>query len=210
MSLHFGMKRVAFPLLEGAVIHFIANSSHEEQTIMEERVGEAFAGSEHFTVIGRQLQIGDHAPDFCLDYLDLADLVIRTISLADTTGMVRLLNIVNSLQRPVCQRVTQRWEAYRATLPSDACIYTVSRDSPQMQAQWQDAMGVLHQVLSAHCSEQFGQDYGVWLKEWRLLQRSVFVIDCHDHIIYVEYVADQLREPDYAVAMQAVQQAVGE
>jgi thioredoxin-dependent peroxiredoxin len=189
--------------------HFIANSSHEEQTIMEERVGEAFAGSEHFTVIGRQLQVGDPAPDFCLDFLDLADLIVRTISLADSTGMVRLLSVVNSLQRPVCRLVTHQWEAYRATLPSEACIYTVSRDSPQMQAKFQDTTGVLHQALSAHRCEQFGADYGVWLKEWRLLQRSVFVINCHDRIIYVEYVADQLREPDYAAAMQAVLQAVG-
>jgi len=56
-------------------------------------------------------------------------------------------------------------------------------------------------------SEQFGQDYGVWLKQWRLLQRAVFVLDRHDHIVYVEYVADQLREPEYGAAMQAVQRA---
>ena len=177
---------------------------------MEERVGAAFAGSEHFTVIGRQLQVGDPAPDFCLDYLDLADLVVRTTSLADSTGMVRLLSVVNSLQRPACLLVTQQREAYRATLPSEACIYTVSRDSPQMQAKFQEATGVLHQALSAHRSEQFGADYGVWLKEWHLLQQSVFVINHHNRIIYVEYVADQLREPDYVAAMQAVQQAVGD
>jgi thiol peroxidase len=174
---------------------------------MEERVGEAFADSEHFTVIGRQLQVGDPAPDFCLDYLDLADLIVRTITLADSTGMVRLLSVVNSLERSVCLLVTHQWEAYRATLPSDACIYTVSRDSPQMQAKFQETTGVLHQALSAHRSEQFGQDYGVWLKEWRLLQRAVFVIDRTDRIVYIEYVADQLREPGYAAAMQAVQQA---
>jgi thioredoxin-dependent peroxiredoxin len=210
MSLHFGMKWVAFPLLEGAVTHFMANSSHEELAIMEERVGEAFAGSEHFTVIGRQLQVGDPAPDFSLDYLDLADLIVRTITLADSTGMVRLLSVVNSLDHLVCLLVTHQWEASRATVPFDACIYTVSRDSPQMQAKFQETTGVLHQALSAHRSEQFGTDYGVWLKEWRLLQRSVFVIDRHDRIIYVEYVADQLREPDYAAAMQTMQQAIGE
>jgi len=69
---------------------------------------------------------------------------------------------------------------------------------------------VLHQALSAHRSEQFGADYGVWLKEWRLLQRAVFVLDRTDRIVYVEYVADQLREPGYAAALQAVRQAVGE
>ena len=177
---------------------------------MEERIGEAFAGAEKLTVMGRQLLVGDPAPDFRLDYLDLADLVIRTISLADSTGQVRLLSVVNSLERPVCQRVTRQWEALYVTLPSNACIYTVSRDSPQMQANFQDSAGVLHQALSAQGSEQFGQDYGVWLKEWQLLQRAVFVIDRDDCIVYAEYVADQLREPDYAAALKAVHQAAVE
>ncbi len=177
---------------------------------MEERIGESFADAEQLTVMGRHLHVGDPAPDFRLDYLDLADMVVRTISLADSTRLVRLLNVVNSLQRPVCQRVTRQWEALCATLPPEACIYTVSMDSPQMQANFQDSAGVLHQVLSAQQSEQFGQDYGVWLKEWRLLQRAIFVIDRHDRIVYAEYVADQLREPDYTAALQAVLQAAGE
>ena len=174
---------------------------------MEERMGDAFAGTEHLTVIGRRLHPGGTAPDFCLNYLDLLDLAVHTVRLSDSAGMVRLLSVVNSLQRPVCQLVTQRWEALSPVLPPDACIYTVSMDPPQMQARWQDRTGVLHQALSAHHSVQFGQDYGVWLREWHLLQRSVVVIDRTDRIVYVEYVADQMREPDYAVALQAVQQA---
>ncbi|MFL5656653.1 MAG: redoxin domain-containing protein [Ktedonobacteraceae bacterium] len=177
---------------------------------MEECMGEAFAGTERLTVVGRQLHAGDPAPDFRLDYLDLADLAVRTVGLADSAGMVRLLNVVNCLERPVCQRVTRQWEALCAALPPDACIYTVSMDSTQMQARWQDSTGVLHQALSAQRSEQFGQDYGAWLKEWRLLQRAVFVIGRDDRIVYAEYVADQLREPDYAAALQAVQQATVE
>ena len=175
-----------------------------------ERIGEAFAGTELLTIMGRQLHTVDPAPDFRLDYLDLADQAVHTVGLADSTGLVRLLNVVNSLERPLCQRVTQQWEALCVVLPPDACIYTVSMDSPQMQARWQDTAGVLHQLLCARQSEQFGQDYGVWLKEWRLLQRSVFVLDRNDHIFYAEYVADQLHEPNYAAAMLAVQQATGE
>jgi len=177
---------------------------------MEERIGEAFAGAEKLTVMGRQLLVGDPAPDFRLEYLDLADLAVRTTSLADSAGLVRLLSVVNSLERPLCQRVTRQWEALGAALPPEACIYTVSRDSPQMQANFQDNAGVLHQALSAQRGEQFGQDYGVWLKEWQLLQRAVFVLDRHAHIAYAEYVADQLHEPDYAAAMQAVHQAAVE
>jgi thioredoxin-dependent peroxiredoxin len=157
--------------------------------------------------MGRHLQVGDPAPDFRLDYFDLADLAVRTISLADSTGLVRLLNVVNTLDSPRCQQVIKQWETLRVMLPPDACIYTVSIDSPQMQARWQDTVGVLHQILSAHRGDQFGQDYGVWLKEWRQLAQAVFVLDRNDCIVYAEYVADQLREPDYAAAMQAVQRA---
>ena len=174
---------------------------------MEGRRGEVFAGDVQLTVIGKQLHVGDPAPDFRLEYLDLADQEVRTVSLADSRGLVRLLNVVNSLERPLCQRVTRRWEVLCAALPPDACIYTVSMDSPQIQADFQDSAGVLHQAISAHLDEQFGQDYGVWLKEWRLLQQAVFVLDRHDRIVYAEYVADQLGEPVYAAAIQAVRQA---
>jgi thiol peroxidase len=177
---------------------------------MEERRGEAFAGDVQLMVMGRQLHAGDPAPDFRLEYLDLVDQEVRTISLADSRGMVRLFSVVNSLERPLCQRVTRQWEALCAALPPGACIYTVSRDSPQMQANFQDSAGVLHQALSAQGSEQFGQDYGVWLKEWRLLQRAVFVLDRRDRIVYAEYVADQLHEPDYVAALSAVHQAAVE
>jgi len=47
----------------------------------------------------------------------------------------------------------------------------------------------------------------VWLKEWQQLAQAVFVLDHYDHIVYAEYVADQLCEPDYTAAMQAVRQA---
>ena len=86
--------------------------------------------------------------------------------------------------------------------------YTISMDLPFALARWQAAEGVAHGVLSSHCSEQFGQDYGVLIKEWRLLQRAVFVIDQHDQLVYVEYVADQMREPDYIAAIEAARHAV--
>src|SRR5690349_11076754 len=81
-----------------------------EQAIMEERMGEAFAGTEQLTVIGRRLQPGEPAPDYCLNYLDLVDLAVHTVRLSDSAGMVRLLSVVNSLERPLCQVVTRRWE----------------------------------------------------------------------------------------------------
>jgi thioredoxin-dependent peroxiredoxin len=170
---------------------------------MDEGMEEAGAFDEPLTVKGRQLQAGEPAPDFRLDYLDLADLVVRTICLADSSGSVRLLNVVNSLAAPFYQQVIKQWETLRVQLPAEVCLYSVSMDPPQVQARWQETEGVLHQMLSAHCSDQFGRDYGVWLQEWRQLAQAVFVLDRADRIAYAEYVVDQRREPDYAAALQA-------
>ena len=177
---------------------------------MEDYTGEAYSGNMQLTVIGRQLQPGDSAPDFNLDYLDLTDTAVRTVHLADSAGMVRLLSVVNTLENPVCQRVTRHWESLCTDLPPNACIYTVRRDMPQLQALWQDTEGVMHQALSAHRSQQFGHEYGVWLEHGHLLPRAVFVIDRDDCIVYAEYVADQLCEPDYTAAIQVVRKAVVE
>ena len=174
---------------------------------MEERREEAGAFDEPLMDRGRPLQAGNPAPDFRLDYLDLADLVVRTICLADSSGSVRLLNVVNSLASPLCQQVIKQWEALRVRLPAEACLYTVSMDPPQVQASFQESEGVLHQMLSAHRSDRFGRDYGVWLQEGQQLATAVFVLDRHDRIAYAEYVANPLREPDYAAALQAVLQA---
>ncbi|HZU66212.1 MAG TPA: redoxin domain-containing protein [Ktedonobacteraceae bacterium] len=175
---------------------------------MLERIGEAFALHELLTVVGKKLLPGETAPNFSLDYLDLADMTVQSVRLADVVGNIRLFNVVNSLARPVCHRVTHHWERLQADLPASACVYTISVDSPDDQAHWQSTEGILHQALSTHRSEQFGQDYGVWLKEWHLLQRSVFVIGCDNRIVYSEYVADQMCEPDYGAAMEVVYQAV--
>jgi thiol peroxidase len=83
-------------------------------------------------------------------------------------------------------------------------VYTISMDLPFAQSRWMTSANAAHQALSAHRSEKFGQDYGVLLKEWRLLQRAVFVIDGSDKIVQAEYVADQMLEPDYLAAVEAV------
>lgn len=178
-------------------------------TATPERTGEAFEFSEHLTVIGHKLQLGDAAPDFTLEHFDPDESVMKTISLADSAGAVRLLNVVNSLDTPVCHVETRRWEWSRAELPPGVIVYTISMDLPFAQARWQTAEGVVHQALSAHKSEAFGRDYGVLLKEWRLLQRAVFVIDGAGMIVHAEYVADQMTEPDYNAALAVTCRTAG-
>jgi thioredoxin-dependent peroxiredoxin len=176
---------------------------------METRTGEAFEAGVQLTVEGRKLKVGDPAPDFALEFLEPKESSIRVVRLADSKGKVRLLNVVNSLDTPVCHVETRKWEQSRSELPEGVIIYTISMDLPYAQNRWRNAEKVGHEALSAHQSEQFGQDYGVLLKEWRLLQRAVFVIDRDDRIAYAEYVNDQMREPNYTAAMEAVRKAAG-
>lgn len=174
---------------------------------MIERIGEAFEFDERLTVAGGKRQAGDPAPDFALEHFDPVQQAMRTVRLADSAGRVRLLNVINSLDTPVCHIETRRWENLRADLPPDVAVYTISMDLPFAQARWQTAEHVSHESLSAHKNERFGEDYGVLLKEWRLLQRAVFVIDRAGTITYADYVADQMQEPDYDAAIAAVRSA---
>jgi thiol peroxidase len=191
----------------GAGYHAAPTTPHLIEEGLMERVGEAFELDQGLTVIGRRLQVGEAAPDFALDYLDPADSQIRPVRLADSAGKVRLLNVVNSLDTPVCHRETHRWDDLRAQLRPEVEVYTISMDLPYAQARWQAAEQVAHPTLSAHRAEAFGRDYGVLIKEWRLLQRAVFVVDGAGRIAHVEYVADQMREPDYDAAVAAANRA---
>ena len=173
-----------------------------------ERHGEAFELGERLTVLGQKLEPGVMAPAFRLETLDEG--TMRGVELAESAGKVRVLNVINSLDTPVCHAETHRWEGMQADLPPNAIVQTISMDLPFAQARWKATEQVTHQALSAHKDERFGRDYGVLIKEWRLLQRAVFVIDGEGRIRYVEYVPDQMREPDYDAALEAAKAAASE
>lgn len=169
---------------------------------MDERTGEAFEFDERLTVVGAKLKVGDPAPEFTLDFLDGG--AITAVRLADTNGGNRLLNVINSIDTPVCQKETRLWQS-RIPAGADIRVMTVSMDLPFALDRWREAESAGHQLLSSHRSEQFGRDYGVLIKEWRMLQRAVFVIDGAGRITHAEYVADQMTEPDYDAAIAAAQ-----
>jgi thioredoxin-dependent peroxiredoxin len=175
---------------------------------MMERVGEAFELDERLTIVGDRLQVGDHAPDFALESFDPETQAMRVVRLGDSSGRVRLLNVVNSVDTPVCHIETRRWDGLREDLPPQVVLLTISMDLPFAQARWRSSERVGHELLSAHKDEGFGRAYGVLLKEWRLLQRAVFVIDGEDRIVYADYVADQMAEPGYDAALAAARAAV--
>jgi thioredoxin-dependent peroxiredoxin len=174
---------------------------------MNERHGEAFEEGIQLTVVGAKLQAGQVAPDFHLETIGPEGGMPSPISLSDSQGQVRVLNVINSIDTPVCQCETRRFEELKAKMGSGVTVYTVSMDLPFALQRWQQQESVGHAALSAHKSEAFGQAYGVLLKEWRLLQRAVFVIDADGKVRYADYVSDQMLEPDYDRVLAAVQEA---
>jgi peroxiredoxin len=97
---------------------------------------------------------------------------------------------------PVCNVETKRWEEMGHDLPPGVRLYTASMDLPSAMARWQREAGVGHQMLSSHRDQQFGTAYGVLINEWRLLQRSVFVIDASGRLDPRRIRGRQMREPD--------------
>ena len=124
----------------------------------------------------------------------------------DSTCKISLIHCVPSIDSQVCSTETKKWEKQRSDM-GDLEMLTVSMDLPLTQQRWCAANNVEHKTLSAHRSEQFGVNYGVLIKELRLLDRAVFVVDKDDKIRYVEYVEDIADEPDYDRAIQAAREA---
>lgn len=152
-----------------------------------------------YTLMGRELKVGQKAPNFKLVANDMS-----LIELSQSRGKVRLLSVVHSLDTPVCDLQTQRFEQEASQFP-DVVIYTISMDLPFAQARYCGAHSIKNlQTLSDYRDASFGAAYGVLIKELRLLSRAVFIIDRTEITQYVEYLKEVSQAPDYDKAIAAL------
>jgi thiol peroxidase len=152
------------------------------------------------TLVGNQLKPGDSAPDFEVLANDLS-----SVSLSDFSGKVCIISTVPSLDTPVCDIQTRRFNAEAAALGDDVVILTISMDLPFAQQRWCGAAGIENiQTLSDHRNAEFGKAFGVLIDELRLLARAVFIVDANGIIRYKQVVEELTDEPDYDAAMKAV------
>lgn len=163
-----------------------------------ERAGAVTLKGNSFTLLGPSLHEGDQAPDFEVVGTDM-----KPVRLADTSGNIRVFSVLPSLDTPVCDSQTRRFNKEASQLP-DVQIYTVSMDLPFAQSRWCSAAGIDGLVmLSDHRSGSFGLHYGTLIKELRLDSRAVFVVDKEDTIRYVEYVPEVGEHPNYEAVLDA-------
>jgi len=165
---------------------------------MTERPGSVTLKGKPFTLLGPELKIGDKAPDFVAVGRDL-----KPVTLADTKGKIRVFSVVPSLDTPVCDAQTRRFNQEAANLPNVG-VYTISMDLPFGQSRWCAAAGVDKvTMLSDHKDGSFGASYGTLIKELRLDSRAIFVVDENDIIRYIEYVREVATHPSYDAALEA-------
>ena len=154
------------------------------------------------TLIGPALAPGDKAPDF-----KLVDNSLKDVTLADTGGQVRIISVVPSLDTPVCDAQTKRFNEEAAKLPG-VSIITVSMDLPFAQKRWCGAFGVDKvKMLSDHRDGSFGSSYGTLIKDLRIESRAIFVLDKSNIIRHVEYVKEVADFPNYDTALAAAKAA---
>lgn len=155
------------------------------------------------TLVGPELKAGDKAPDFCVVGTNL-----KPVTLDDTKGKARIFSVVPSLDTPLCDTQTRRFNQEAASL-KDAKIYAVSMDLPFAQSRWAASAGVGRLVmLSDHKDASFGENYGTLIKELRLDARAIFVLDECGIIRHVEYVPEVGDHPDYEAALEAARKLV--
>jgi thioredoxin-dependent peroxiredoxin len=167
-----------------------------------ERPGATTLRGNPLTLIGPELKVGDSAPDFTLVDTDL-----KQVGLKDTGNGIRIFSVVPSLDTPVCDAQTKRFNEEAAKL-SNVTIYTVSMDLPFAQKRWCGAFGVDKvKMLSDHREGAFGSSYGTLIKELRIESRAIFVLDSNNKIRHAEYVKEVADFPNYDSALAAAQNA---
>jgi len=167
-----------------------------------EREGDVTFQGQPLTAIGPRLKVGDPAPDFELLANDLSP-----VSLRDSAGKVRLINVVPSLDTPVCDVQTRRFSEEIGRFGDRVAGLAVSADLPFAQARWCGAAGVSNvMTLSDHRDMSFGKAYGTYIKELRPEQRAVFVADGEGILRHVDYVAEITQHPDYEAALDVLRE----
>jgi thiol peroxidase len=167
---------------------------------MIERPGLVTLKGNPFTLLGPELKVGELAPDFVVTANDLSP-----VKLSDFKGKVCVISSVPSLDTPVCDTSTRRFNQEATEMGSDVVILTVSMDLPFAQARWCGAAGVKNvQTLSDYKDAAFGLAYGLLIKELRLLARAAIVIDKEGKIQYIGLVKEIAEEPDYDAILSVI------
>ena len=156
------------------------------------------------TLIGDELKVGQPAPDF-----EVLDNTLKPVRFSSYKGKICIISSVPSLDTPVCDMETRKFNQMASKLGPEVNILTISMDLPFAQKRWCGAAGVDKVVtLSDHRQAEFGNAYGLLIKELRLLARAVLVVDGKGVLQHIQIVPEIAEEPDYDAVLKALKKLV--
>ena len=168
--------------------------------IGKERPGLVTVRGNPLTLLGPEVKVGDRAPDF-----RVLDGTLKVATLDAFRGKLKIISSVPSLDTPVCDAETHRFNEEAGKLPENVAVLTLSMDLPFAQSRWCAAAGVEKvKTFSDFRDRSFGEAYGVLIKETGLLARAVFLVDEQNVVRYVELVPELTQEPDYERILSTV------
>lgn len=151
-------------------------------------------------VSGTSLKVGDQIPSFTLSNKELKD-----TSNKDYEGKVLVISVIPSIDTPVCQVQTKKFNEEISKLSGNVCVLTVSRDLPFAQKRWCAAEGIDQVVCASDYKYRtFGKAFGVDIENIGLLARAIFVVNPDGKISYADYVSEIGEEPNYDEALETV------
>lgn len=169
---------------------------------MKERKNAVMIKGNPLTLLGNEIEVGMPAPDFKTVGNDLS-----SVKLSSFRGKVCIISSVPSLDTPVCDVMTRRFNHEAAQLGDNVVVLTISMDLPFAQKRWCAAADVENlRTLSDHREASFGTNFGILIKELRLLGRAVFVVDKNGVLRHKQIVTEISSEPDYESVLRAARE----
>lgn len=158
-------------------------------------------GGKPVTLSGNEVKVGEKAPNFSAVKQDLSNFDFYK----ETEGKVVIISAVPSVDTGVCEFQTNKFNEEASKLSDDVHIVTISVDLPFAQKRFCGAHGIQNiDVVSDYIALSFGENYGFIIKEFRLLERGIVIVDRDRTVKYIELVKEVTTHVDYDTALEEV------
>lgn len=156
-------------------------------------IGKVSAQGKPVTLLGKGISVGDSAPNF-----KVVDDNFIPVTLEDYKGQAVLISVVPSLDTGICSLQTKHFNEKVASQFPSVVMLTISADLPFAQKRFCKAENIDKiTTLSDSVWRDFGQKYGLIIKDMGLLTRTVFILDESHNVIYKQLVSSLSTEPEY-------------
>lgn len=154
------------------------------------------------TLAGDEVKAGQPAPPFTMHVFEGG---IKPVTLADLKGKPSFISVVPSLDTPVCQLQTKKFNEQLSALGDKVNAWTVSLDLPFAMNRFCGAESIKNmRAVSDYQDRTFGKNWGMLIEELKILARGAFVLDKDGKVVYAETVKEVASEPNYDAALQAL------